>query len=91
MISMRSSAVIDESGRTWGFAIFDSKSQKKERVQYQLVTSFHDTLLIFEFQGPKKREKFIDTAAKSFTTSNPFRILAEPGSLPKTASAPKKL
>ena len=89
MITMRSTAIVEKSGRTWGLAVIDSKMQKKELVQFQLVTSLQDTLLIFEFQGPKKREKFVESAARDFMISNPFRILAEPGSQPKAAGAPK--
>ncbi len=87
-ISLRRTAVVEESGRTWGLAIIDVKSQQKE-VQFQLVTSFQDTLLMFEFRGPKKREKFVESAVRKFMSSNPLRVVAEPDVRPNAIGVPK--
>jgi hypothetical protein len=80
LISMRSSTVREELGRIWGVAVIDARSGKKHLVQLLLITSFRDTMLMFEFQGPKKREKFIEAAARDFMISNPFKVVAESGS-----------
>jgi hypothetical protein len=79
MIAMRSTAITDVGERTWGVAVIDAKAGKKELVQFLLVTSFHETLLIFEFQGPKKRERFIEAATRQFMSGNQFKVVGEPG------------